>query len=855
MRDVISEFRNAMRAASIEPPDGIEADGKLHRFATNGKRGDDAGWFILYGDGIPAGCFGDWRTGISQSWRADVGRTLTQAEETAYRDRVEVMRRKREAEKARRHAEARKWAQAIWKDAQPIVDDHPYLVKKGVKPVATLREIHIDQARAILGYHPKAKDEPLAGRLLGVPVKISGELSTLELIDEAGRKTALAGGAKAGGYWAAQPPPDSDGEGLRLLIGEGVATVLSAHEATGYPVIAALSASNLKAVAWATRKKYPAATIILLADLVKSTAEPDHNAVEAVLAVHGLLAVPDFGEDRSEGATDFNDLHQHCGLEAVRRAISNARVPIEKAKATPHKGREEPDYHAPLPRPDSAMFYGLVGKIAQAGAKTTEANPVAVAMNYMTFLSANYGRDVYLYVGNTKHHARIYSLHVGRTGRGRKGEALGLVHRIRHRLEHKQGFLGQTHTGGLSSREGMVCLIQDPPDPEKGEETAEAVGTWDKRLWIVETEFANVLHQAAREGNTLSSALRDGWDGVSIKPATKHSKTFASCPHIALSAAITPRELLDLLKEREIHSGFLNRFLIFWAERERLLAFPEPTPDKEVEQLASATAKVISFAKGNYPETRDSRSARLSPSAKRLYKDLYHSELCLFGENDTLAALMERKAPYLLRFALAFAFTDLTLTIKPPHIEAALAWVRYWERSVRFIFAAAAREHTAEFAGQVKAFLKKHEEADRTDIIRKCFQGHVSATKIDEALSHLLADGVIKLEEVPRCGGKPGRERKVYKLRERDLCELCEDSEVRHPALAELSSHACELSEVSSHPLDLSSQNSQSPRTLESLMGSQSSQNSQSSQGVSPIFSKDPTPPPGDDDIVEGVIE
>ena len=67
----------------------------------------------------------------------------------------------------------------------------------------------------------------LAGRLIVAPVKVGARLSTLELIDEAGRKSALAGGQKGGGYWAAQKLPDGDGTGLHVLIAEGISTALS----------------------------------------------------------------------------------------------------------------------------------------------------------------------------------------------------------------------------------------------------------------------------------------------------------------------------------------------------------------------------------------------------------------------------------------------------------------------------------------------------------------------------------------------------------------------------------------------------------------------------------------------------
>lgn len=95
MREAIEQFRTAIHNAGMTPPEVIEPDGKLHRFAANGKRSDDAGWYVLHDDGIPAGAFGDWRTGASKSWRADIGRRLSPQEEVAHRARIEAMRRAR----------------------------------------------------------------------------------------------------------------------------------------------------------------------------------------------------------------------------------------------------------------------------------------------------------------------------------------------------------------------------------------------------------------------------------------------------------------------------------------------------------------------------------------------------------------------------------------------------------------------------------------------------------------------------------------------------------------------------------------------------------------------------------------
>jgi len=141
----------------------------------------------------------------AQGWRDDGTHQKPTPEEIAGRRRIATERAaKEEAEIARERAEAAKKSAAIWK-AGTDPAGNPYLSRKCVSPVSTLREIDAGAAAAILGYVPKSGGDALAGRLLVVPVKQGNQLSTLELIDGDGRKSALAGrGSKSGGYWAAQ---------------------------------------------------------------------------------------------------------------------------------------------------------------------------------------------------------------------------------------------------------------------------------------------------------------------------------------------------------------------------------------------------------------------------------------------------------------------------------------------------------------------------------------------------------------------------------------------------------------------------------------------------------------------------
>lgn len=81
---------------------------------------------------------------------------------------------------------------------------------------------------------------------------------------------------------------------------------------------------------------------------------------------------------------------------------------------------DSPDTHRNAPQPDPICLYGLVGDVARAGSEGTEANPYAIAANFMAYLSCAIGRGPYLPIGNTWHHARLYILHIGRSGKGRK---------------------------------------------------------------------------------------------------------------------------------------------------------------------------------------------------------------------------------------------------------------------------------------------------------------------------------------------------------------------------------------------------------------------------------------------------
>ena len=450
------------------------------------------------------------------------------------------------------------------------------------------------------------------------------------------------------------------------------------------------------------------------------------------------------------------------------RRVSDASSPSHAASALDDEHDEATmAAHRNAPQPDPACLYGLMGDVARAGSDGTETNAYAIAANFMVYLSCAVGRGVYLPIGNTWHHARLFCLHVGRSGRGRKGDAVSLTLRIDQALRAMdEAFAPQIHRGGLSTREGLVALIHD--GYRQGRQDAPAIE--DKRLWVVESEFANVLHQGRRDGNTLSAALRDCWDGVDLKPATKSNRLYASDPHVCLSGAISPGELTGLMSTRELTNGFANRFLMIWAERSRMLPFPKETPQAVVEHLARRTLEVLTFVHADQHDEREHLRMELSPQAQWHYAQLYRGELHDGIDDGAIGALLERRAPMLLRLAMLMALTDLQTRIDVPHIDAAMAWIRHATASVRFVFVSAAEDaklaQVLELSNRVLIFLRERGQATRSQLSAECFKGKVPKTRLDASLEHLLASTPPKItvQWGERADGAPGAPLRVYRL-------------------------------------------------------------------------------------------
>lgn len=311
MLDPITQFRDRLMSRGIIPPAEIIADGCIHRCDTEGKRGKRDAAYLLHLDGIPAGGYENHRDGLGwQNWRMDTGKFLSPEEDLAYRMRVDETRKLRDAERLHRQQDARKRASQIYNSSE-FCEEHPYLKRKGI------------QAHGVKAY----------GQALLIPVQDNaGLLHSLQFISPDGAKQFLTGGRVRGCYYLLGTPAEV------MCVTEGFATAASIYESTGYPVAVAFNATNLLSVAKELRQHYPNAKLVICADDDHQTfGNPGRTkGAEAAAETDAIFVLPHFGIERLPGASDFNDLAQANGKEAVRRCIEEALVEATHSSIAQH---------------------------------------------------------------------------------------------------------------------------------------------------------------------------------------------------------------------------------------------------------------------------------------------------------------------------------------------------------------------------------------------------------------------------------------------------------------------------------------------------------------------------------------
>jgi hypothetical protein len=319
-----------------------------------------------------------------------------------------------------------------------------------------------------------------------------------------------------------------------------------------------------------------------------------------------------------------------------------------------------------------AAFHGVIGDMVRLIEPHTEADPAAILIQSLVAFGNLIGRGSYFRVEADEHHRNLFALLVGETSKGRKGTSLSHVRR-QFAAADELWEKGQIKSG-LSSGEGLAFHVRDPLI--QGEKLVDE-GVSDKRLLVVESEFASVLRRMNREGNTLSTMLRDGWDTGDLRVLNKNSAVAATGAHISVNAHITKHELLREICSTDQANGFCNRFLFAMVRRSKKL--PEGGQIETVD-----FAPIVERIRRSADSAKTACEIRRDDDAREIWRTVYPklSE----GLPGMLGAVTSRAEAQTVRLSMLYALADCSNVIRREHLLAALAVWDYCEISARYIF-------------------------------------------------------------------------------------------------------------------------------------------------------------------------
>jgi len=387
------------------------------------------------------------------------------------------------------------------------------------------------------------------------------------------------------------------------------------------------------------------------------------------------------------------------------------------------------DSSAPWPEPLAPeAFHGLAGEIVRAIEPCSEADPAALLIQLLTAFGNVVGCGSFYIVEGHRHFTNIFALIVGATAKGRKGVSWQRIAEIFSRIDNAW-VLARIH-GGVGSGEGIIWQVRDAI--LKGEKLLDA-GIDDKRLLLLESEFAQVLAVCKREGGTLSEVLRRAWDGTPLQTLTKNSPARATGAHISLVGHITKVELLRHLDETEIANGLMNRVIFCCARRSKALPDGGSLDEACIAPLIERLKAAVAFASEPHELRRDENARSLW---HEVYSELSEGRAGLFG------ALVSRSEAQVLRLSMIFALLDCSPVIQRAHLLAALAVWQFADASAAHVFGDSLGDPVAD---EILRALRATPEGLTRNEIRDLFQRHKTSDEVNRAVGVLLSFGVIEV--------------------------------------------------------------------------------------------------------------
>lgn len=538
--DPVAEFLQELSKAGYGVPRTVELNKIIRISAPDDKGKKKSGWCWYdevedsSNDGfmIGVGAYGSWKDGEKVTWSSRRVEYLTKDQKLALQLRREEMRKQRDEEEKRVHAETAAECWEVYQEAEAAKADHPYLVRKQIKPVGAIKQLG---DRLLI---------PMVEAVQGV-----GVMASLQFIQPDGFKPYKKGG-KVKGCWF-----QIAGTTERVYIVEGYATGASVHMATGATVYVAFNAGNLYEVASYVVQAHPDSQVVIAGDddTHGKTNTGRTKAQEVAHALNIIARFPEFdgvtqgaaGATGGEKLTDWNDLHCAEGLEEVARQL-NREYEVYK--------RRDEELGA-LPEFDGVLrevinFYRL------NDVRNNELLAVPCALSLCSVvLARNFSTD-------KRNRTSLYQVVIAEAGRGKETSDVVITAILsKANLGHLIQGKGYTSGAGVFSK-----LLERPRHIVMPNEWGIFLeGFSGKNVDANKLQIKGELLEASTKLSGIQRPNNYSTRGLKKDMADELSRVVKN-PAITMLGSTT-HAVLEVMNQKMITDGFISRHIMWWSDK------------------------------------------------------------------------------------------------------------------------------------------------------------------------------------------------------------------------------------------------------------------------------------------------
>lgn len=531
----ILEAHRVLTGLGFKPP--YLQTGKLMRFpdahdmAKNNIHGK-GGWALyneIYNDDKIIGImsYGSWHDDMNETWCSASPDTMNNDQRDEFKRAIDAAKRLHEEEDKKLKDAAQIEFKRLWDGYPEASGNHPYLVKKGIEPIGIRQD----------------------GDKLVVPCYLGERLVGLQDIYPDGQKFFRKHSTK--GYLLI-----GDKSANKVFVCEGYSTGKSILDATNGLVAVAFDAGNLFATASELKSQYE---LVICADDDKH-GEVNTGMVKAKQVADALKCR--VISPITKG-TDFNDMVSEKGIDLVKKHIDSL-LEIKKPRQT------KADKALEALRPDGILgdiydYYNLTSRHDQKGFAIQTAIAVCSLVCARNFKTDN------------DNYSSIFLLNVGETATG-KEHCKSTINKIMRSVNMDSLIIGD----GFTSAGGVMTELQRKPRcisvvDEFGLYLSAANNSGSAHM----KEANSYLMQAFGRCNDMMMGKNYSTQSVGGSNKDINDRRVYN-PALTLVGITTPDTFISNINMGDVHSGFLNRFLVHVSYTQPAVAkrvTPVPVPN------------------------------------------------------------------------------------------------------------------------------------------------------------------------------------------------------------------------------------------------------------------------------------